>query len=551
MRQVARTAASRGQSGLTLIETILTIGLAGIMLVPMLGWAGVALDQQVSTIERNTRGASLGTLRTSFLDDVTASDRAWVDGADLVDCSGGEAAGGTPVLALAEGDARVVYVLADDGRGTSTSGLYRRSCAGPGEPATRSAMLVGGLDAALTSATCADGCRTVTLRLTTSGMRRTAMSATLRAAAADRSPRVVVTAEPPAGRRPLTVRFSSEGSVIPDPDGAVYLWDLGDGTTSDEVSPRHRYDRAGTYTATLTIATSTGASGSASVEVRVDDNPPTAVIAAPSEDLLTFRGVPVDFSAAGSNDDLDADAGGRIVSYLWDFGNGTTSNEPDPTVAYDTLSPEGGFTVTLTVTDDAGGTATAQRRVGVVNREPAVAVLADPLRGPDPLTVQFAALVEDETTMATNPPLKYFWELGDGSGSFDPVPPPVTYTGPGPRTITLTVVDDAGAEAVGSVVVEVDAASLAPPERFRLTQRGKQQKFRYMEFKWDRVEGAGSYEILLVCDGCDQVVSVTAGGTSQRINGLGPGRRWYVASIRALDPAGTPGEWSEPIRVRS
>ncbi|MBP7056921.1 PKD domain-containing protein [Candidatus Gracilibacteria bacterium] len=50
-----------------------------------------------------------------------------------------------------------------------------------------------------------------------------------------------------------------------------------------------------------------------------------------------------------------ADSDGRIVSYLWNFGDGKTSTEANPTHIYDT---EGNFTVNLTVTDDKGGSTT-------------------------------------------------------------------------------------------------------------------------------------------------------------------------------------------------
>jgi len=50
-----------------------------------------------------------------------------------------------------------------------------------------------------------------------------------------------------------------------------------------------------------------------------------------------------------------ADPDGRIASYLWNFGDGTTSTEASPNKVYER---EGNYIVTLTVTDDRGGTAT-------------------------------------------------------------------------------------------------------------------------------------------------------------------------------------------------
>ncbi len=55
-----------------------------------------------------------------------------------------------------------------------------------------------------------------------------------------------------------------------------------------------------------------------------------------------------------SSDSYDLD--GLIVSYLWDFGDGQTSDQADPFYAYTSAST---FTVTLTVTDDNGAEDTA------------------------------------------------------------------------------------------------------------------------------------------------------------------------------------------------
>ncbi len=52
--------------------------------------------------------------------------------------------------------------------------------------------------------------------------------------------------------------------------------------------------------------------------------------------------------------------GGAIVGWAWDFGDGSASSEQNPTHTY---AAAGQYTVTLTVTDDAGQTATASQVV--------------------------------------------------------------------------------------------------------------------------------------------------------------------------------------------
>ena len=57
-----------------------------------------------------------------------------------------------------------------------------------------------------------------------------------------------------------------------------------------------------------------------------------------------------------------ADSDGSIASYAWDFGDGTTGSGVNPTHAY---TADGSFTVTLTVTDNRGGTASVSHGVSV------------------------------------------------------------------------------------------------------------------------------------------------------------------------------------------
>jgi PKD repeat protein len=82
------------------------------------------------------------------------------------------------------------------------------------------------------------------------------------------------------------------------------------------------------------------------VKFRAESGPnqaPTAFAAADSD--LIIHGIPIQFDGSGS---LDPDQDG--LEFLWDFGDGTTSDEPRPVHTYEALGP-GDVTVTLTVTD--------------------------------------------------------------------------------------------------------------------------------------------------------------------------------------------------------
>jgi PKD repeat protein len=71
--------------------------------------------------------------------------------------------------------------------------------------------------------------------------------------------------------------------------------------------------------------------------------PPTAE---PNGPYNAVAGTAITFSSEGSSD-----ADGTIVSFEWDFGDGSAGTGASPTHTY---QGEGTFTVTLTVTDDGG-----------------------------------------------------------------------------------------------------------------------------------------------------------------------------------------------------
>ena len=119
---------------------------------------------------------------------------------------------------------------------------------------------------------------------------------------ANNPPTAVATANPTSGPAPLTVQFNGSGSSDPDGDPLTYSWDLnGDGTYGDStgVNPSFIYSTAGTYTVTLKVTDSHGASTvSAPVTITVGsgNTPPVPVIDAPSSGLTWAVGDTINFS---------------------------------------------------------------------------------------------------------------------------------------------------------------------------------------------------------------------------------------------------------------
>ena len=83
------------------------------------------------------------------------------------------------------------------------------------------------------------------------------------------SPAAVAESSVGSGTAPLSIGF--DGSFSRDNDGSIvsWHWDFGDGTSTQGVTADHVYERAGIYTATLTVTDNLGATGSDSVVIEV------------------------------------------------------------------------------------------------------------------------------------------------------------------------------------------------------------------------------------------------------------------------------------------
>lgn len=81
----------------------------------------------------------------------------------------------------------------------------------------------------------------------------------------NQAPVVSVTADVQTGHSPLTVQFHSNTT---DSDGRIvtYLWNFGDGNTSNEANPKHIYVQEGNYTVTLTVTDDKGATATTTLQ---------------------------------------------------------------------------------------------------------------------------------------------------------------------------------------------------------------------------------------------------------------------------------------------
>lgn len=120
------------------------------------------------------------------------------------------------------------------------------------------------------------------------------------------------------------------------------------------------------------------ASGSISAGWCVNITTLTVPVANAGGPYTVVEGSPITFDGTGS-----ADAGNDIMSYAWNFGDGTTGTGPTPQHTYENM---GSYTVTLVVTDAAGATDDATTSVTVLN----VPGTAESFCNPAPITIRDA-----------------------------------------------------------------------------------------------------------------------------------------------------------------
>ena len=256
----------------------------------------------------------------------------------------------------------------------------------------------------------------------------------------------------------LKVAFDASGSTASHGSVASYSWSFGDGTkeTDTTAATNHAYAAPGTYTVGLTVTDGANATNTITKQVTVSaaNQAPTAAFGT----TVTGLGVALDGSAS-------ADPDGSIVSYAWDFGDGSPVATGSTSSTTHTYVKGGTYPVSLTVTDDRSGTGTVTRSVTVAAPNvPPVASFTSSASGLT-VTVDGSASSDSDGSVSS-----YAWDFGDG-GKATGATASHTYTAGGTYTVGLTVTDDRGASAAktGSVTVAAASATTLGSDSFNRT----------------------------------------------------------------------------------
>jgi PKD repeat protein len=234
----------------------------------------------------------------------------------------------------------------------------------------------------------------------------------------------------------------------------TYRWDFGDGATGNGVFVKHQYRTGGTYQVRLTVTDVRGASTTIAQALTIGPGvPPTASFTFSPSTIAV--GQTVFFNAEASR----PATGRRLVAWDWDFGNGRNASGVTTNRAYD--SP-GTYTVTLTVTDDAGETNTISQSVtvGTLSNLTAALTVTPTTTATAPLPTSTVFLFDAGASAGPSRIVEVRYNFGDGStevikttatGAVEH-----TYAARGGYVASVTVRDSQGRTARAQVSVYVN-----------------------------------------------------------------------------------------------
>lgn len=268
------------------------------------------------------------------------------------------------------------------------------------------------------------------------------------------SPLAVIRTNPPAtpdgiviGELPLTVQFNASESTDSDNDIAEYDWDTDDDGEADKFGSNvsATFEKAGDNEVTLKVIDADGNIGTAKTVIRISDPGLKAKISANPPD----GNVPltVSFDASGSSYYQ-----GRLVSYEWDFGDGTPKILGDALIKHE-YAKIGGFEAQVTAIAADGKRASAKININIRPVSLQACYTANNVTGPAPLIVTF------EPRCSTGTISEYRWDFGYDGKTSRQRKPTHTFDLPGTYEVILTVAEENSVVASYKSVITVTSSS--------------------------------------------------------------------------------------------
>jgi PKD repeat protein len=207
-------------------------------------------------------------------------------------------------------------------------------------------------------------------------------------------------------------------------------WNFGNGKTSIAINANSFYTSAGTYTIKL-VGDFGGCKDSITKDITVIPKPQPKFDA--SQKVFCSLPATVNFT--------NQTTGGGITT--WDFGDGTTSTQNDPSHTY---SSAGNYTVSLLVRNQNGCSEITTQKDFIQVDTPRLTINNLPKNGCAPITIQPTVTVHSNHTVTG-----YLWKFDDGTTSASATPTH-TYTNAGTYNVTLVYTTSTG--CTDSIVIK-------------------------------------------------------------------------------------------------
>jgi beta propeller repeat protein len=298
-------------------------------------------------------------------------------------------------------------------------------------------------------------------------------------------------------------------------DVLTFRWEFGDGLGDSHTgyvgsgtdTTIHHYADPGTYIVTVWVEDDDGGMTSASSTITLDfdskgkggdvflNNPPTAQ--AGSDKTSAAEDEIIIFTSDGSSD-----PDGHALEYFWNFGDGSTSAQPNPSHAF---TRSGSYNVKLWVRDPYGSFDVDEITIIIYNVPPTAAAGDDITVYEDELITFDASGSYD--TPSDLPMLRYYWDFGDTLTASGMIVTH-TYHELGTYTVALTVKDNDGETDVDTMTVVVmnvpptvnagsDQEIMGSTVSFYGTAYDTVSDFPLLNYTWSFGDGENGYEPMI------------------------------------------------------
>jgi PKD repeat protein len=270
------------------------------------------------------------------------------------------------------------------------------------------------------------------------------------------------------GCAPLTATFTNTSSS----NATDFLWQFpgGEPSSSTQPNPTIVYATPGTYNAVLTASNGAGSTTATQTNIVVINGTPTP-------DFIFQTG---GLSAIFTNQSTNA------TTYLWSFGDNSTSTDVSPAHTY---ASTGTYTVTLVSINECG-TNEVVKTVSIVGTAPVASFTiggAGTVQGCAPLTVQFQ-------DASVGSPTAWSWSFEGGTPPTSTAQNPmVTYAVAGSYQVILTATNVFGSNAVsqeGAVEVLEDPQALFTYDTLDGTVNFANNSVGTTTYYWDFGDGS-------------------------------------------------------------